>query len=417
LIVTDQPSSVVVLGAGYAGLLFTTRLAGKVSPGDAHITLVSDSPSFVERPRLHQFAAHEAITWRSIPGVLRGTDVHFVQGRVTRIIPESKQVEIQDEQQVSHSLPYDYLVYALGSVTARERVPGVSAYAHTLAPSGPLSAAALRAALPALAVRSGRVIVCGGGATGIETAAEFASSYPQLKVQLVTQGALGMFLGEGVAAYMRRSLERLGVVITDHTTVAEVLPDGVRASDGREYPCDVCVWAGGFTAPSLARESGLSVNERGQVVVDPYLRSASHPDIFAIGDAAHPQENPGEPVRMSAFTATIMGAHAADSLSAVLHGRSPRPLSFAYFGQGIALGRGDAIGFNNYPDDRPHRPYFTGWLGYQVREFFVRYLGSSPRRELRLPGSFIWVGKGRYAAMQRRLMATKPKDLTRLPQA
>jgi NADH dehydrogenase FAD-containing subunit len=61
--VTHQPSSVVVLGAGYAGLLFTTRLAGKVSPGDAHITLVSDSPSFVERPRLHQFAAHEAITW------------------------------------------------------------------------------------------------------------------------------------------------------------------------------------------------------------------------------------------------------------------------------------------------------------------------------------------------------------------
>jgi NADH dehydrogenase FAD-containing subunit len=417
LIVTHQPSSVVVLGAGYAGLFFTTRLAGKVSARDARITLVSDSPSFVERPRLHQFAADEAVAWRAIPDVLRGTDVQFVQGRVTHIIPESKQVEIQDEQQVSHSLPYDYLVYALGSVTERERVPGVSAYTYTLAPSGPLSAATLREALPALAARAGRVIVCGGGATGIETAAEFASTYPRLKVQLVTQGAFGIFLGEGVAAYMWRSLERLGVTITDQTTIAEVRADGVRTSDGREYPCDVCVWAGGFTAPSLAGDTGLAVNERDQVVVDPYLRSLSHPDIFAIGDAAHPQVDPGVPVRMSAFTAAIMGAHGADVLSAMLRGRAPRPLSFAYFGQGIALGRGNAIGFNNYPDDRPHRPYFTGWLGYQVRECFVRYLGSSPRRELRLPGSFIWVGKGRYAATQRRLMATKPKDLARLHQA
>jgi NADH dehydrogenase FAD-containing subunit len=414
---TDQPPSVVVLGGGYAGLLFTTRLAGKVSSCDVRITLVSESSSFVERPRLHQLAANEPVAWRSIPGVLRGANVAFVQGQVTRIIPESKLIEIQDEQQMRRSLPYDYLIYALGSVTDRDHVPGVSTYAYTLAPSGPLSAAALRTTLPAVAARSGCVVVCGGGATGIETAAEFASTYRQLKVQLVTQGALGMYFGRGVASYMRRSLERLGVAITDQTTVAEVRTDNLLAGDGRQFPYDVCVWAGGFTAPSLARESGLSVNERGQVIVDPYLRSLSHPDVYAIGDAAHPQENPGEPVRMSAFTAAIMGAHAADCVSAMLRGRSPRPLSFAYFGQGIALGRGNAIGFNNYPDDQPHRPYFTGWLGYQVREFFVRYLGSSPRRERRVPGIFIWVGKGRYAAMQRHLSTSKREDLGRLPQA
>ena len=55
-----------------------------------------------------------------------------------------------------------------------------------------------------------------------------------------------------------------------------------------------------------------SVNERGQIVIDPYMRSISHPDIYALGDAAYPLEAPGVAVRMAAFTAAVMGAHGAD---------------------------------------------------------------------------------------------------------
>ena len=159
-------------------------------------------------------------------------------------------------------------------------------------------------------------------------------------------------------------------------------------------------------ASSLAREAGLVVNERNQIIVDPFLRSISHPEIYAIGDAAHPREDPGVPVvRMSAVTATIMGAHGADCLSATLRGKTPRPLSFAYIGQGIALGRHNAIGFNNYPDDKPYPPYFTGWLGYLIREGFVRYLATATQR----PGIFVWLGKRRYASAQRRQQAREQK--------
>ncbi|HZC78864.1 MAG TPA: FAD-dependent oxidoreductase, partial [Ktedonobacterales bacterium] len=277
---------------------------------------------------------------------------------------------------------------------------------YTLAPRGPLSAAALRAALPAVAARGGTVIVCGGGATGIETAAEFARSYPALTVRLVTQDAFGLFLGKRVARYMRRSLERLGVAILDQTTVKEVRADALVTGDGRTLPCDVCVWAGGFIAPPLAREAGLLVNERDQVVIDPFMRSLSHPAIYAVGDAAQPQEDPGVPVRMSAFTAAIMGAHGADCLAAVLRGTTPRPLSFSYVGQGIALGRGNAIGFNKYPDDRPNPPYITGRVAYQLRELFVRFLAATVRLEARWPGFFVWVGKRRYIPTERATSAS-----------
>ncbi len=397
-----QPSTrIFVIGAGYAGLLFTMRLAGNVARQHVHLALVNDSDTFTERPHLPEFATNQVIQWRSLPQMLRRTQVQFLQGRVTSIDPAHHEIVVVDQQH-THHLEYDYLVYALGSVTDRHRVPGVAEYAYTLAPSGPLSAAALREALPSVEAKHGHVVICGGGATGIETAAEVATAYPQLKVHLVTQGPFSLFLGKTVASSIRRSLTRLGVEIIDQTTVAAVRAHSVVLDQGSEIPCDLCVWTGGFVASSLAREAGLAVNERNQIVVDPFLRSISHPEIYAIGDAAHPREDPGVPVvRMSAVTATIMGAHGADCLSAALRGKTPRPLSFAYLGQGIALGRHNAIGFNNYPDDKPYPPYFTGWLGYLIREGFVRYLATAIQR----PGIFMWVGKRRYERAQRRQQA------------
>ena len=405
---------IVVIGAGYAGLLFTTRLAGKMRKQGAstEITLVNASSTFTERPRLHQFATNQTIPWRPIEQTLRGTGVRFVQGRVTGIDTERHTISVaegqgqkQEQEHETRALAYDYLVYALGSFTDPRRVPGVAEHAYTLAPSGPLSAAALRERLPELAARDGRVVVSGGGATGIETAAELATAYPRLKVQLVTDGALGHVWGKAVAGYIRRTLTREGIAIHEQTHAAEVRADGVVTETGQVIAADLVIWTGGFVAPTLAREAGLPVNERDQVVVDPYMRALGHPEIYAVGDAAMPREEPGVPVRMSAFTAVIMGAHGADSLAAILRGKQPRPLSFAYFGQGIALGRGNAIGFNNYPDDVPNPPIFTGRLAFQTRDLAVRILGSLARVEWRHPGLFVWGGKGRYAASQRRRTA------------
>jgi hypothetical protein len=100
-------------------------------------------------------------------------------------------------------------------------------------------------------------------------------------------------------------------------------------------------------------------------------------------------------------------APASDYRSAV---KAPKPLSFAYLGQGIALGRHNAIGFNNYPDDKPVPPYFTGRLGYLIREGFVRYLAAATQR----PGIFVWLGKRRYEHAQRRQQAQAKKHAMQL---
>jgi NADPH-dependent 2,4-dienoyl-CoA reductase/sulfur reductase-like enzyme len=145
------------------------------------------------------------------------------------------------------------------------------------------------------------------------------------------------------------------------------------------------------------------VNERGQILIDPYMRSISHPAILAIGDAAYPQEEHGVKVRMSAFAAMLMGAHGADALSAVLQGLTPPPFRIAYLGQGIALGRHDGIGFGLLPEDKPHAPFLIGRVGYEAREFFVRFLAAAPRIERIWLSALLWEVRYRYARFQRRL--------------
>lgn len=410
---TERPTThVLVLGAGYAGLLFTMRLVGKTSAKDVRITLVNDAPHFTERLRMHQFAANQTLTWRSLPRMLAKTHVAFVEGKATHIDVGGRAVTVETPAQ-TRTISFDYLVLAIGSLTDRDKIPGVADYAYTLAPRGPFSAAALREKLPALAQRGGRVVVVGGGPTGVESAAELASSYPRLKVHLVTEGRPGGAFGKGISEYMGRTLTRLGVQMHDEATVTAVGADGVTTAAGEAIPCDVCLWTGGFVAPALARDAGLAVNGHNQALVDPFMRALGHPEVYAVGDSAHPQEDPGVPVRMSAVTATILGAHGADCLSAILHGKMPHPLSFAYLGQGIALGRGNAIGFNNYPDDKPRHPYFTGWLGFQGREFFVRLLTDMPGYERRWPGFFYWPGKRRYLAARKHLAPTGGDQVSR----
>jgi len=398
-----QPSTrILVLGAGVAGLLFTLRLVGKVARESVQITLVDASDTFIVRPRLHEFATRQRDFRRTFREILRNTPVQFLQARVISLDPEQHRVTVQGGQGYQQELTYDYLVYALGSLTDRHSVPGVADYAYSLSASGPFSAATLRETLPAIAERGGQVVVCGGGATGIETAAQVASVYPQIKVSLVTRGPLALSWDTSVAEAIRRRLMSLGIEIVEQSQVSAVRSHSVVLDQGRELACSLCIWTAGFVVQPMPREAGLPVNERDQMLVDPFLRSISNPEIYAIGDAASPIENPGVAhVRMSAFTAGIMGAHGADCVSAMLKSKTPTPLSFAYLAQAIALGRGHAIFFPLSADDRPGPPYITGWLGSLVRAAAVNFVVRATLVQQRFPGVFAWLGKHRYEQAQR----------------
>src|SRR5690348_9934121 len=113
-----DPLKIVVIGAGYAGMLTTVRLAGKVKrqirSGDVAITLVNAADAFMERVRLHQFVANQPLPHRPITRILRGTGVAFLCGMATGIDVARRTVQVQTDTGVQ-LIPYDNLVYALGS--------------------------------------------------------------------------------------------------------------------------------------------------------------------------------------------------------------------------------------------------------------------------------------------------------------
>ena len=166
-------------------------------------------------------------------------------------------------------------------------VPG--ARAHALLLGDERGARQLR---EALAAGARRLVVVGGGLSGVEMAAELAER--GASVTLVAAGGVGRFLSTAGQNHLRRTLARLGVPIVEDS-VREVRAGEVVL--GQEtLPCDACVWAGGFSAPSLARESGLDVNQVGQIRVDERLRSLSHPNVYAVGDAAEACFHAGSPI-------------------------------------------------------------------------------------------------------------------------
>ncbi len=402
-------TNIIVVGAGYAGLEATARLAMKTRRQNVRITLINPSDFFVERPRLHQFAANQPVKQRPIAEILAGTGVQFLHARVKAILARQRQVTVTTAAG-RQRLAYDYLLYTAGSTIDLESVPGVGEHAFTLTPEGPRSAVALKSLLPELNEQSGQVLVVGGGPTGIEATAEFAESYPGLKVTLVTEGQLAGQFGRKIQAHIRQALGRLGVVVRQQTQVVRVERSYLVTRRGERMDFDLCLWAGGFIASPLARQAGLAVNERGQVLVDPFMRSISDPRIYAAGDSALPIPSANMPVRvrMAAYTAAITGAHTADCLADAIQGRRQKPLDFAYLGQGIALGRRDAVGFNNFPDDRPRDPIFTGLAGVLGREFFVKLLRDLPLIERRLPGLPFWPGRGLYRWLTREQPGPRP---------
>jgi NADH dehydrogenase len=349
---------IVVLGAGYSGLV-AAKLAAKRT--GAAVTLVNASDRFVERVRLHQLATGQRLRDAPLAELLDGTGVTLVVDRVTAIDAVRKVVRLG-----AREVPYDLLVYALGSRSDIESVPGVAEHAFTLAEAGE----ALR--LKQNLTNSGVVAVVGGGLTGIEAAAELAESRPDLTVKLVTGGAFGGALSNRGRRHLHRTFRELGIEVHDGVRVAKVLDDGVALEDGGHIGADAVVWTTGFRVSALAREAGFAVDDDGRMIVDETSRSVSHPDVHGIGDAAATRKADGQLLRMACATGMPAAGQAVCAMADRLAGREPKPLRFRYFNQCISLGRRNALIQFVRADDSPVEAVLTGRLAALYKEAIVR---------------------------------------------
>ncbi|WUD75594.1 FAD-dependent oxidoreductase [Streptomyces sp. NBC_00510] len=359
---------IVVLGAGYTGASAAGRLARRLHREDVAITLVNAEPDFVERVRMHQLATGQDLTTRPLGEMFAGTGVALKAAKVTGVDPDRRTVAVHGADGAGE-LTYDTLVYALGSGWKDQGVPGAAEHAHEIA--GRPGALRVRERLAAL--DAGRpVLVVGGGLTGLEAATEIAEARPDLAVALAAHGGLGDWLSAKGARHLRKVVDRLGITVHEHTTVTAVAADHVTTSDGTSIPAAVTVWTTGFAVHPIAGATTLETTGTGRIVVDGTMRSVSHPNVYAIGDAALAMGPGDKPLRMSCASGIPTAWQAADAIAARLTGGKLPNAPLRYFNQCISLGRKEGLIQYVTADDRAVSAALTGRLAALYKELICK---------------------------------------------
>jgi NADH dehydrogenase FAD-containing subunit len=377
---TEQRTRVVVIGGGYAGVIAANHL--RLRP-DIDITLVNPRPDFVERIRLHQLITGSDDATHPYADIL-GDGIRLIVDAATRIDTQARQVELFSGQ----PLPYDYLIYAVGSGSAQPAVPGADEFAYPIADLE--EAQRLTAALADLHYGA-PVCVVGAGPTGIETAAELAEQ--GRAVTLVCGAVLGPYLSTQGRRSVARRLRKLGVEIVDgpQATVTAVAANAVTLGDGRRLASYVTIWTAGFGVPDLATRSGLRTDTIGRLLTDETLTSVDDNRIVAAGDAAAPSD---QPLRMSCQAALPLGAQAANTVLARIAGERPAVISQAFTGQCISLGRAGGTIQIARTNDVPLPLYIGGRTAAMIKEAVCKGTIGFLRKEARKPGSYFWIKGG-----------------------
>lgn len=261
-----------VTHAPYSGML-PGLIAGYYSYDEAHIDL----------RRLANFAGAQ-----------------FVLASVSGLDLSAKRVLCKDRP----SLEYDLLSVNIGSTPRVDFLKQEQANVIPVKPV-PRFLAALeklenQAKLQPDSLR--HLVVIGGGAGGVELALALRkrlsllySEKPQSlpKISIVHQGEkiLDSF-DEKVRNILRRKLKEAQIEVHVAQSVERIEGGMLHCDTGFSSEADYFFPVTSASAPDWLARSGIKTDERGFIEIDSYLRSVSHPEIFAAGDIASMSESP-----------------------------------------------------------------------------------------------------------------------------
>jgi NADH dehydrogenase len=344
---------VVIVGAGFAGLTCARELAKNSA---VHVTVIDRNPYQTFSPLLYQVATgglpEDDIAYpvrAAIPGV------DFRRGEVVRIDPLAKSLRLADATVIS----WDDLVLATGSVGATYGVAGVAENALQMKSIQEAREIRRRLLITYEDVDVGlkpkealRVVVVGGGPTGVEITGAVAELQRSMKhefprvaefghVTLVEAGPrLLPSFNEKSSAHAKSELEEIGAVVLVDAAVDRMYESDVHLKSGEVLPAGTTIWAAGVSAPETW--TTLGVADRANRLRVPATLELSE-GLWVIGDTASFDGADGRPLPMVAPVALQMGRHVAKQISARLAGQPLTDFVYKDKGQMATIGRRRAV--------------------------------------------------------------------------
>ena len=362
-----KKAKVVILGAGYGGLMTAVKLQKTIGMNEAEITLINKHDYHYETTWLHEASAgtlhHDRARYK-IEDVIDRNKVNFVKDTVSTIKREEKSVVTENGE-----YPYDYLVIGLGGESETFGIKGLKEYAFSI--SNINSARQIREHIEYQFATYNTeeekqeerltIIVGGAGFTGIEFLGELGNRVPELckeydidqdKVRVIcveaAPSALPGFDPE-LVEYAVSHLERKGIEFKIGTAIKECTPQGIIVAKGEdqveEIQAGTVVWAAGIRGNSIIEESGFEAM-RGRVKVDKQLRAPGHEDVFIIGDSSLMiNEEVNRPYPPTAQIAMQQGETCAKNISVLVRGQGELEEFVPDIkGTVCSLGENDAVG-------------------------------------------------------------------------
>ena len=358
---------IVVLGAGYGGLMTVTRLQKALSQNEAEIVLVNQNDYHYETTWLHEASAgtvHYDRVRYPIASVINKHKVNFIQDTVVEINTTEKKVILTQSE-----ISYDYLVVGLGPESETFGIQGLKEYAFSISNLNSARKIQEHIEMQFATYYTTKekkdsqltIIVGGAGFTGIEFLGELTQRIPKLckkyninfeKVRIYCVEAAPMILpghDPELAEYAVSFLKKRGVEFKINTAIQGVTEKGIIVTKGEdeveEIQASTIVWAAGVRGSSVIEASGFEAI-RGRVKVTPDLRVPGYEEIFIVGDCTLiMNEETNRPYPPTAQIAMQQGQVIANNLVKLIRNQIDLE-SFVFDNKGniCSLGHDDAVG-------------------------------------------------------------------------
>ena len=350
---------ILVLGGGFAGLWSALGAARqlkelRIGPETARVSLVNRDAFHAIRVRNYEPDLHDLRL--PLDEVLQPVGVERIEADVVGIDPAARTVVVTTATGPAH-LPYDRLVFALGSEVVKPPLNGLAEHGFDVDTYG--GAVRLDRHLRCLPQRPATdglftVVVVGAGLTGIEVAAEMPA-----RLRALTQGSpaaqpvrvllldhsplLGSDMGESARPLIASALAELGVETLLGVEVAAIDPAGVNLASGERIAAATVVWCAGMRANPLTACLPVSRDSFGRMPVDAFLRLEGVEHVFAAGDAARALLDPPHASVPSCQHARPMGRFAGYNVVCDLFGQPMLPLRIPWYVTVLDLGSQGAL--------------------------------------------------------------------------